>query len=348
MQQVEAAAAQKNSGDGKEMPAAYADDMRLTALEDKCLSAYGAVLAYVPAYGVFLCEHKTELVVLPQHFNVVRRMVLASSFPSIKVVTAARNLGSMLGPQDAQDEFAKAKAIEWAAQVEQLAKIAPKDPHSVYAVYNACQKAKWTYQQRVLKTEAPQEVYGPIEQAIQKHLLPALTGWKGEVTKAERDMLSLPAREGGMGLEDPTKTASHNYGASVRATAVMQRMVIEGTVMQPEDFFEHNRHMTRMAGAAKKARCKVLKEQADWLCEPHGALDLGCAQRWALCRARQYRTGAFLNVKPVEVMNMHLHDLPPVAGWTCCPCGTRSRWSTRRHSATATTARRRPTRCRTR
>ena len=269
-QQLEAAVAQRVA-ERQVTPAAFADDMRLSGPVDKCLEKYGVVLNEGPAYGVFLCETKTELVVLPQHVGAAKALVDASPYPGIKVVTAARNLGSLLGPQDEKDAFAKAKAEEWAALVKQLATIAPKDPHSVHAVYTSCLKPRWTFQQRVLETHAPREVYKPIEEAITDYLIPALTGWRSELTQAEREMLSLPAREGGMGIEDPTQTATANYEASTKATAVMQRMIVKCTDMQTEDFFEHNRHMARTASAAKQARCEAQKALADALCEPQWA-----------------------------------------------------------------------------
>ncbi len=73
-----------------------------------------------------------------------------SLYPNMKDVTSTRNLGSMLGPKEEKEAFAKTNAVGWAEQVKTLAKIAPKDPHAVYAVFSVCTKAKWTYQQRVL------------------------------------------------------------------------------------------------------------------------------------------------------------------------------------------------------
>ena len=65
-----------------------------------------------------------------------KELVQTSAHPTIEVVTWARNLGSVVGPQEAKDAYARRKVKEWVEQIKLLASIAPDDPHqgSVFSV----------------------------------------------------------------------------------------------------------------------------------------------------------------------------------------------------------------------
>jgi len=49
------------------------------------------------------------------------------------------------------------------------------------------------------------KLFEPHEKAIREKLIPALVG--REVSDAERQILALPLRHGGLGLTDPPETA---------------------------------------------------------------------------------------------------------------------------------------------
>jgi hypothetical protein len=58
----------------------------------------------------------------------------------------------------------------------------------------------------------------PLEDKIANHLLPALTG-RDSLSCAERELLTLPARLGGLGIPNPTLQAHSKYQNSKRLTA---------------------------------------------------------------------------------------------------------------------------------
>ncbi len=78
-------------------PGAYADDIQTSGTVSQCLGAYVQILKKGPAYGVRLCERKTKLVVHEADSKLAEAMIKRSSYPTIEVVTAARNLGSVTG-----------------------------------------------------------------------------------------------------------------------------------------------------------------------------------------------------------------------------------------------------------
>jgi len=58
--------------------------------------------------------------------------------------------------------------------------------------------------------------FKPLENTIREQLIPALVGW--EVSDAERQILALPLRHGGLGLTDPRETAKTEYEHSIQIT----------------------------------------------------------------------------------------------------------------------------------
>ena len=60
------------------------------------------------------------------------------------------------------------------------------------------------------------EVFEPLENAIRDQLIPALVG--REVSEAERQIVALPLRHGGLGLTDPRDTAKTEYKHSTQIT----------------------------------------------------------------------------------------------------------------------------------
>jgi len=60
------------------------------------------------------------------------------------------------------------------------------------------------------------ELFEPLENAIRDQLIPALVG--REVSDAEKQILALPFRHGGLGLTDPQETAKTEYEHSTLIT----------------------------------------------------------------------------------------------------------------------------------
>jgi len=60
------------------------------------------------------------------------------------------------------------------------------------------------------------ELFEPLENAVRDKLIPAFAG--REVSEAERQILALPLRHGGLGLTDPRETAKTEYKHSTQIT----------------------------------------------------------------------------------------------------------------------------------
>ena len=60
----------------------------------------------------------------------------------------------------------------------------------------------------------------PLEDAIRFHLLPAITG-QAAISDAERRVLALPVRDGGLGIPIPTVLADNQFKASSLITQLL-------------------------------------------------------------------------------------------------------------------------------
>ena len=80
-------------------------------------------------------------------------------------------------------------------------------------------KHRWTYYLRTLPDI--EELLEPLECAIGNVLIPAMT--RHTCTPAERELLALPVRLGGLGLTNPCRNATKKYKASIRYKNILEK-----------------------------------------------------------------------------------------------------------------------------
>ena len=102
---------------------------------------------------------------------------------------------------DFTEECVSGKVKEWVKEIKRLSAVASTQPHAAYAAFTHGLSSHWTYISRTIPDI--QDLLHPLETAIHQHLIPALTG-REACSVAERDLLALPVRLGGMGLVNPT------------------------------------------------------------------------------------------------------------------------------------------------
>ena len=65
-----------------------------------------------------------------------------------------------------------------------------------------------------------------MENVLKQKFIPALTG-RTQAGNVERELFSLPARLGGLGINNPVLEASENYAASQRLTATLVALIMQ-------------------------------------------------------------------------------------------------------------------------
>jgi len=91
-------------------------------------------------------------------------------------------------------------------------------------------------------------------------LIPALVG--REVNDAERQILALPLRHGGLGLTDPRETAKTEYEHSTQITNKLTAKIYTqklGLDYNPSDQ-QFTRHMKNRIRQEKNEKCKNIRD----------------------------------------------------------------------------------------
>ncbi len=212
-----------------------------------------------PKYGYYPKPSKTHIIV--KDFADLEEVQRTFGGEGIKITTQGqRHIGAALGSDAFKEEFVKMKVDKWVKDVEELAIIAEDEPQSVFSAFNTAIVHRWTFIQRTVGGIS--EYFEPLEDVIRNKLIPALVG--RQVSDDEREMLSLPYRFGGMGIQNPVETADHEYKTSVAVTKNLTQLIIS----QDMDVTKVNAVQTQETKiklrAAKELR---LKKQADELKE---------------------------------------------------------------------------------
>ena len=108
--------------------------------------------------------------------------------------------------------------------MQKLSDIAKYEPQAAYSAYTHAFLSKWTYLQRVIPGCG--DLFQPLEDIIRQQFLPAVTG-QASRSALEREIISLPPRDGGLGIPDPTKTADKHYTQSRKITAGLTQKILK-------------------------------------------------------------------------------------------------------------------------
>ena len=104
---------------------------------------------------------------------------------------------------------------DWVGEVTRLTEFARSQPQASYAAFTFGLRHRWTYFMRTLLDI--ENILQPLERAISDVLIPSLIGRNR--SEAERDLVALPVRMGGLGLINPSHSADAEYSASIRVSA---------------------------------------------------------------------------------------------------------------------------------
>jgi len=122
----------------------------------------------------------------------------------------------------------KTKVEGWVKDLELLSKYAQDDPQATYSAFTKGLCSRWTHIQRTVPDMS--ELFEPLENAIRDQFISALVG--REVSEAERQIIALPLRHGGLGLTDPRETANTEYKHSIQITDKLTTKIYTQTTPQ--------------------------------------------------------------------------------------------------------------------
>ena len=200
----------------------YADDAAAAGDIKQLANWWSKIRELGPAYGYFVNPTKSCLVVKEKHLQLALDTFSSSGIQI--TCEGARYLGAPLGSPVFIEQFIKGKVSEWQATVESLSSIATSQPHAAYSAMTHGISSQWLFLQRTTPNLAP--LLQPLESTISNTFIPALLGRRG-CSDTERDLFALPARLGGLGLTNPTKSANNQHSASLSITSPLTTAIVE-------------------------------------------------------------------------------------------------------------------------
>ena len=233
-----------------------------------------------------------------------------------------RHLGAAIGSRSFAEEYVGRKVEEWTEEIKRLAKVAVSQPHAAYAAFTHGMSSRWTYLMRTIPNL--HDILLPLEEAICQHLIPALTG-RTSCSTAERDLLALPVRLGGLGLANPATLSSPSFqalGLLTKPLVDLIRSQETNQTVNPETTSDIKKSIMRLN------RLRHI-QQADSV---QNHLTLGLKRSVEL--AKEKGASSWLSVLPLEEHGFYLHKgefrdaLCLRYGWQLnnipqtCKCGT--------------------------
>ena len=137
-------------------------------------------------------------------------------------------MGAAIGSREYVEEYVNDKVTSWISEITKLAEFAVTQPQAPYAACTFGLKHRCTYFLRTLPDI--QDLLEPLESAISRVLIPAITDW--QCGQLHRDILALPVRLGGLSVATPSGDANLDYTSSVKVTAPLVDQIV---AQLPED-----------------------------------------------------------------------------------------------------------------
>ena len=166
-----------------------------------------------PKYGYYPNSKKTILLLKnPDDLAEARAMFRGTG---VKFKTDGhRYLGAALGTFEFKRKYVENKVSKWIDDIKELSLLAVEQSQIAYSAYTKGICHRWTFLQRTVDDIST--LFVPLEQCLRETFLPAIIG--RHVSDAERKLLSLPVRFGGLGIANPVETCKREYDASKTIT----------------------------------------------------------------------------------------------------------------------------------
>ncbi|XP_048582339.1 uncharacterized protein LOC5520811 isoform X2 [Nematostella vectensis] len=269
----------------------FADDATGCGSLDDVRQWWDTLQSSGPDLGYFPNAVKCWLVTKPEKEESARKIFEGTG---INITTEGRkHLGAALGSRPHLEQYVDSKVDEWVGQVTKLAEFAVSQPQASYAAYTFGLKHRWTY--FLITLPDIEDLLLPLERAISDTLIPSLT--ERTCTQAERDLLALPVRFGGLGITNPADEASLEFTASTKVCGPLAEQIKQQTHELPCDdaVQEAQQEARREKNEYLKSRCAEVKSS------------LPVNMLRAVDLATQKGTSSWLTVLPLREMSFDLN-----------------------------------------
>ena len=252
---------------------------------------WGVLNSLGPVFGYFPNPKKCWIISKPDKEASVKE-VFKDTAVNV-TVEGQKHLGAVIGSREYLEEYVSEKVTNWVSEITKLAEFALSQPQACYAAYTFGLKHRWTYFLRTLSDI--QELLEPLENAISKVLIPAIT--EHRCTRLDRDILALPVRLGGLGMTNPCLDVNLEQSSSVKVTIPLVQQIVAQSHQMPDDSL-----VKPLQQAMRSERATALQDRAEHI---RGVAPQK-VQR-ALDLAAEKGSSVWLTVLPLREMGFNLN-----------------------------------------
>ena len=228
-------------------------------------------------------------------------------------------MGASIGSAEFKDSYIDEKVAKWTKNVERLAEFAQSQPHAAYAAFIHAEQHKYTYFLRTIPGIS--DNFKPLDDAINNSFLPSLFGC--ELNDNMRDVVSLPVRDGGLGIRKVGENSDVSYATSSKLTLPLTKQIFDQSDNLPDadEVKTAKSKATQYLKEAEKVRIdtiveaqtETMKRTLDHLSEPGASSWLGALPLRS--QGLNLTKGEFHDALAIR------YDLPVKNLPSKCPCG---------------------------
>ena len=298
----------------------FADDSTAGGKLDGIFEWWTKLKEVGPTYGYHPKPSKTYLIL--KHPNNLTKAETIFNEEGINITyEGERHIGVVLGTEEFKVKYVRDKVDKWTRDISKLAEITKEEPQVALSAFNTVLSHRWTFLQRTVADIGP--LFEPLEQTIRNELIPAIIG--RNVSDMEREIISLPYRFGGLGIQIPPETEGPEYRASKEITNGLTDLIFN----QDDDVQNLDKVQSKQTrNKLKTEKEKILKTKVDLLKE-----QLSDTQKRAIEAAEEKAASAWLTSLPIKSLGYALNKqecrdaIALKYGWTMkdipnfCACG---------------------------
>ena len=214
------------------------------------------------AYGYHPNAPKTYVILKDSSLEEKAREIFGND--NVNITTAGhRHLGAVIGSNEFKEQYVQEKVAKWTNDILTLSEIAKEEPQVSYTAFTTGLSQRWKFMQRTIPDTA--DLFKPVEAAIREHFIPAICG--KQVSDIERNVLSLPCRDGGLGISNPVETADQEYNASREITTslsdLISRQEMDISLLDKDEVKRKKKAMSVLKKEANKSKLEMITESLD-------------------------------------------------------------------------------------
>ena len=204
-------------------------------------------------YGYHVKPSKSWLILKDEHKFEEAQSTFENT--NIQVTTSGkRHLGASLGTEQFKDEYMSEKVSNWCKNIEKLTEIAKCQPQAAFSAYIHAEQHKYTYFMRTLTGIT--ETMAPLDDVVTNQFIPTLFG--ANISPAERDLLALPIKYGGLEMRILRNETNISYSTSKSFTKPLQERIMNQNMDLPNT--EKTVNAKDKAISIKKQHEKIFRE----------------------------------------------------------------------------------------